>query len=300
MNHKNKFALYYVRLIAICLLAGCGLALSPTLAQAQGQSLLWKISGGELKQPSYLYGTIHAICQEDMVISESLLQALQNSKQLALEVDISNVAELKQMQAGMQMQTPSKLSDFLSASEYKVVERFYRDTLGVALGQLQSMKPFFISSLLYSRLLGCPVLSYEMQLSRMMGLQNKPVLGLESAADQIRALDAIPYQEQARLLLEAVKSYDELKAGYTDLVVSYKNADLESLFYSIRDTSLGMKNYEKQLLQDRNRRWMPTIEVLAQAKPTFFAVGAAHLPGEEGLIKLLQRRGYKVEAVVEY
>ena len=161
------------------------------------------------------------------------------------------------------------------------------------------MKPFFISSLLYSKLLDCPIISYEMQLSRMMGMQNKPVLGLEAALEQVNVLNAIPYQEQARLLLEAVQKYDELKADYWNLVVSYKNKDLESLFYIVRQVSLGAQRYEKLLLVDRNRRWMPTIETFAHSKPTFIAVGAAHLPGEDGLVKLLRRRGYTVEPVVE-
>ncbi|AHM61413.1 GumN family protein [Flammeovirgaceae bacterium 311] len=303
MNFSRKFALNYtlflVGISTLCFVALYTLMPVQAIAQEQEeQSLLWKISGGGLKQPSYLYGTIHAICMEDLLVSESMLQAMQNSRQLALEVNISDVAELKQLQAGMQMKTPSKLSDYLSASEYSLVERFYRDSLGVALDQLQSMKPFFISSLLYSKLLNCPVLSYEMQLSRMMGLQNKPVVGLEGASAQLKALDAIPYQEQAKLLLEAVKNYEELREDFWNMVVSYKNKDLESLFYIVRETSLGMKNYEKILLQDRNRRWIPTVETIARNKPTFFAVGAAHLPGEDGLINLLRRRGYTIEAIV--
>lgn len=287
---------------SLCLLAVYTLSGLSAFAQKKEspQSLLWKISGNGLKQPSYLYGTIHAICVDDMEMPASMQDALQNSKQLALEVNIANTAELKQLQAGMQMKTPNKLSDFMAPQEYRLVERFYRDSLGVSLSQLQHMKPFFISSLIYSKLLDCPTLSYEMQLSRMMGLQNKPVLGLESAQEQVRALDAIPYQEQAQLLVEAVKKYQELKAEYWNMVVSYKNQDLESLFYVVRETSLGMRSYEKLLLQDRNRRWVPTIEVMARNKPTFFAVGAAHLPGEEGLINLLQRRGYLVEPVLEY
>jgi uncharacterized protein YbaP (TraB family) len=307
MNFSRKFVLYstffLLRIFAPCFVVLYALMPAQVIAQeqeaqaVQEQSLLWKISGGGLKQPSYLYGTIHAICVDDMLVTPSMLQAMQNSKQLALEVNISDVAELKQLQAGMQMKTPSKLSDYLSESEYRLVERFYRDSLGVVLNQLQSMKPFFISSLLYSKLLDCPVLSYEMQLSRMMGLQNKPVVGLEGASDQLKALDAIPYQEQAKLLLEAVKNYEELREDFWNMVVSYKNKDLESLFYIVRETSLGMKNYENVLLQDRNRRWMPTVETLARNKPTFFAVGAAHLPGEDGLINLLRRRGYTVEAV---
>lgn len=294
--------LFYTAVVA-CAVALNTLIPAKAFAQEQeqaNQSLLWKISGGNLKQPSYLYGTIHAICVEDMVISEALLQAMQHSKQLALEVNIANATELKKMQEGTLMLSPRRLSELLSAQEYQQVERFYRDSLGVALNQLQNMKPFFVSALLYSKLLDCPVLSYEMQLSRMMGLQNKPVVGLEGSLEQLKALDGIPYQEQAQLLLEAVQNWQELKDGYWNMVVSYKNQDLESLYHVVQEVSLGMKDYEKLLLTDRSRRWIPTIESIARNKSTFFAVGAAHLPGEEGIIKLLQRRGYTVEPVQEY
>lgn len=295
------FTFSFVRFTTACLLAACSLFSEVSVAQSQDtQSLLWKISGGPLQQPSYLYGTIHAICVDDLRISPEMRTAMQNSQQLALEVDISNPAELQQLQAGMQMPASQKLSNYLSAQEYDRVARFYQDSLNLSLNQLQGLKPFFISSLLYTKLLDCPVLSYENQLSSIMGQQQKPIVGLESARDQLRVLDAIPYQDQARLLLEAVQDYPELKDGYWNMVVSYKNGDLQSLYEIVQEVSIGMKSYEKLLLQDRNRRWMPTIETLARSKPTFIAVGAAHLSGEEGLIKLLRRRGYTVEPIQEF
>ncbi len=55
--------------------------------------------------------------------------------------------------------------------------------------------------------------------------------------------------------------------------------------------------YENDLIVQRNKNWIPVIEETTKLKPTFFAVGAAHLAGEEGVIKLLRKKGYKVEAV---
>jgi uncharacterized protein len=281
------------------LAVGLFLSLSLQAQNTTAQSLLWKVSGPGLQQPSYLFGTIHAICNEDIHISAAMHQALEESQRLVLEVNITDPAELQQFQAGMQKPSSQTLSSSLSPQEYRQLARFYQDSLRIPLDQLQHMKPFFIGSLLYPKLLGCPVMSYEVQLSQLMGQQIKPVLGLESAQDQLRVLDAIPYQEQTRLLLEAVQDFQKLKDGYWNMVVSYKNADLQSLYHIVREVSMGMKNYEKLLLTDRNRRWMPNIETLVRQQPSFIAVGAAHLPGEEGLINLLRRRGYTVEAVVE-
>jgi uncharacterized protein YbaP (TraB family) len=276
------------------------LLLSCQLLQAQeiSDALLWKISGKKLEKPSYLYGTLHALCREDMVISEEMLLAMDNSRRLALEIDITDTGLNAKMQKGMLMKGNTKLSQLLPAKDYQLLAAYFADSLGVNLASLQQMKPIFLSTLIYNRLLGCPPQSYESQLSRMAGIQRMEISGLESVEEQLKVFEHIDYREQAEMLLQTIIEYPALEEAYWNMIVSYKNQDLGSLFHVISDIQLGMKKYEEVMLNQRNQRWIPRMEQMASDSPTFFAVGAAHLPGDQGLIALLKRRGYTVEPVL--
>lgn len=290
MGNTRKIPVFFMLL---CLLLSSG----RLAAQEIPNSLLWKISGKNLGQPSYLYGTLHAICREDMVLSEQLLKALDNSRRLALEIDVTDKSLMAKMQKGMLMKGNTKLSQLLPAPDYQILARYFQDSLGVNLSTVQQMKPIFLNTLIYNKLLACPPQSYETQLSRMAGLQNMEISGLESIEEQLKVFEKIEYREQAEMLLQTIVEYPELEDAYWNMIVSYKNQDLNSLYHVISDIQLGMKKYEDVMLNERNQRWIPRMEQMAANTPTFFAVGAAHLPGDKGLISLLKRRGYTVEPV---
>lgn len=261
-------------------------------------TLLWKVSGKSLKEPSYLYGTIHAICMEDMVFTSATLRALDNTQQLALEIDVTDPQLPVKMQKGMMMKDSYRLQELLSTADYHLLATYFMDSLGIDLSGMQQLEPIFLSSLVYTKLLGCVPRSYEIQLSQMAANQRMTVQGLETIEEQLQVFEKIGYQKQAKMLFRTIEDYQELKEAYWNMIVSYKNQDLTSLFHVISDVQFGIKEFEELMLTDRNQKWIPRMEQLAKEKPTFFAVGAAHLPGNKGLIALLRRRGYTVEPVM--
>jgi uncharacterized protein YbaP (TraB family) len=275
--------------------------LLPALASAQQQiadALLWKVSGNGLTEPSYLYGTLHAICMEDIRFTEGMLVALDNSKQLALEIDVTDPALNTKMQKAMLMKSNTRLSDLLPTADYELLAQYFQDSLSMNLAGFAQLKPVFLSSFIYNKLLGCFARSYETQLSQMALQQKMEVTGLETIEEQMKVFELISYQDQAEMLLQSIVEYDNLQEAYWNMVVSYKNQDLSSLYQIINEIRIGMMNYEKVMLTDRNQRWISRMEKMAKNKPTFFAVGAAHLPGNKGLINLLQNKGYLVEPVM--
>ncbi|MNY79236.1 TraB family protein [compost metagenome] len=62
-------------------------------------------------------------------------------------------------------------------------------------------------------------------------------------------------------------------------------------------SDFGMEGNEELMLFSRNKKWIPRMRKIMAVKPTFFAVGAAHLGGENGVIALLRKEGYKLRAV---
>lgn len=91
------------------------------------------------------------------------------------------------------------------------------------------------------------------------------------------------------------------KAEKNELVTMmeiYKSADINRMYNFMNESVNEMYVQHKDIMLDnRNKNWIPIIEKVAKETPTFFGVGAAHLAGENGVIKLLRKQGYKVEAV---
>ncbi|SFF08844.1 TraB/GumN family protein [Thermoflexibacter ruber] len=267
-------------------------------AQNASSSLLWEISGKDLKQPSYLFGTFHVLCPQDLMLTEAIKSKVKASQQLVLELDMDDPNLMTEMQKSMVMSNGKTLKEYLNEKDYAVVEQFFKDSLGLPLDQLATFKPFMLSSMLYSKYLGCQTASWEMTLVQLAKAQNAEVLGLETIADQMKAIDFLPYPMQAKSLLESITEYEKYRKELREMLYLYKNQDIEKLYaISIDYFNKEMQGMEKVMLEDRNRNWIPKIEKMCKEKPTFFAVGAGHLGGETGVISLLRKQGYTVKPI---
>ena len=88
-------------------------------------TLLWRISGNNLSKPSYLFGTIHLLCANDIELSETLKTAIKETDKVYLELDMDNLFEMMQAVQKMKMRNDTTLSDLLSESDYKKVKAFF-------------------------------------------------------------------------------------------------------------------------------------------------------------------------------
>ena len=266
-------------------------------AQPLEKALLWKISGNGLTQPSYLFGTIHATC--DATLDAATLKALEETKQLYLEIDMDDPMLQMQMMQGMNMKNGVTISSLVSEEEFVVIDEFLQKNIGMSAKMINTFKPFMLNSMLLPKLLDCEFQSVEMELMKVTKAQNEEVYGLETIGDQLQVFDKIPYQDQVNELLKTAKSdLSKEKAEMKKIMDVYKTKDIEKMLVVMdeSDNTISADNKDV-LLVNRNRNWIPVIEKVIKSTPTFFGVGAAHLAGDDGVIKLLRKQGYKVEAV---
>ena len=266
-------------------------------AQELEKSLLWEISGEGLESPSYLYGTIHATC--DATLDANTLKALDETKQLYLEIDMDDKEMPMQMMKYMKMNNDEKLSTLVSEEDFIIIDSFLKDNVSMSAKMLDTFKPFMVSAMLLPKMLDCEFKSVEGELMRVTKEQNEEVYGLEEVADQMKVFDAIPYQEQANELLKTAKNgLEKDKLEFQKMMNVYKKKDIEELLRMMdaSDNKITADNKDI-LLNNRNKNWVPLIIKTAKEMPTFFGVGAGHLAGDEGVIKLLRKKGYSVEAV---
>lgn len=259
-------------------------------------SLLWEVSGNGLSKPSYLFGTMHLVCDSDIVITPPLQRAFDATQQLYLELDMDEAGTMLQSMMGMMMKNGESLDKLLPASQYDSVAQKFTSITGIPMVMMKTMKPMMTSAMLYPYLLGCAGQGWDMKFLSMAKNDSKEVSGLEDVSVQLAVFDSIPYKVQAEMLADIVLHLDSTKKSFEVMVNIYKQRDIEKLAVVTAEDKT-MKGYEAVMLDNRNKSWIPVIEKSARIHPVFVAVGAAHLGGNNGVVNLLRTKGYTVKPV---
>lgn len=262
------------------------------------KSLLWEISGNGLQKPSYVYGTIHMICPDKFFVPNGLEEKLKATDQTYLEIDMDDPQMMSKTQKLMFSADGKKLKDIMNEADYKSFSDYFKKTTNMSTEMLMTAKPFAYLSMVMMKSTGCPMpKSYEEYFVKQTQAGKKELLGLETIEDQMAVLDKAPAEEQVKWLMEMVKDGDKNNAMFAEMVDLYTKQDLDGLQKYMTKFTVGMQSLEKDLLQNRNEKWIPIIEKNSKEKPTFYAVGAAHLVGDKGVLNLLKQKGYTVSAV---
>ena len=287
--------------------SGGKVAYAPEKIVPTEKSVFWKISGNGLKKPSYLYGTIHLIPKEGFQLPAAVTNAMNDSKRVAFEIDMK---EMTNIRTQMSLITKSSMSggktlkDLLSPEDYALV-RTKMEEKGLPAGMFERMKPMFLSTLVTNDDDGPStatgnMTSVEMELYRLSRKRKLESAGLETAAYQMSIFDSIPYEAQAKMLVDGLRTTGTSGDGKSELdnmIQLYRDQDITAMQAMISDTQYGMNNYEEILLNKRNRNWIPVMGRMMREKPTIFAVGAGHLGGPGGVVALLRKEGYRVEVL---
>jgi uncharacterized protein len=262
-------------------------------------SMLWKIERDDLPHPTYILGTMHLINKEYFHFPEKLKKMVLESKQLIMELDgMPNQLEAMDL---MRLPDTMTLADYFTAEEMNLIYRFAEQDLKMNRGMFDmtfgKMKPFIILQLITQQQFEGETESYEMELMGLAKKHNIPTIGLETIQQQIGFFDAIPTIEFGNIVKSYFKNADSLKAQTLVMQQIYRSGDLDSLARYMVESSPELMEFEELLLTNRNIAWIPQIMKLIFEKPSFIAVGAAHLAGEFGVINLLRKEGFTVTPV---
>ena len=265
---------------------------------ADANTLLWEISGNGLQGSSYLFGTFHLLCTEDIQFSAALKQAVISSQEVYLELDMDDPSTIMGALMLMNMKNGKKLKDLYTAEQYKRVSDFFKDSLKTPIGLFQQMKPEFLIALLYPKMMPCnTTASIEEAIMQIAKANGKEIKGLETMAFQASVFDSIPYEKQAAELLQTIDSMDNSKKYFSLMLTAYKEQRLDKIENIINNPEFGSTENQDLLLDNRNKNWVGQLKEIMKKGPVFTAVGAGHLVGKAGLIALLRAEGYTVKGV---
>ncbi len=270
-------------------------------------ALLWEINKEGLPKPSYLYGTIHIIDAENFFLPEGTEESFDKTEQVTFEIDMDEMNDMTaifSMMFKIMMPEGKTLASLLSQEDYNFVKSEF-DKMGMGgfyFSMFEKMKPLFLSVFASTDVqpgsfdMGS-MKSYEIEFAKMAEAKNKETFGLETIDFQISIFDSIPYKAQAQMLVQTLKSSDEGEDELGKMIELYKSQNIDAMQSSIDEDASGLGKYEEILLNKRNSNWIPIMEKMMMKKPTFFAVGAGHLGGPNGVIPLLRKQGYSVTPV---
>jgi uncharacterized protein YbaP (TraB family) len=202
---------------------------------------------------------------------------------------MDNLMEMVMAFKDFKMKNDTTLSDLLSKEDYEKVKEFMEKKSSLfPFSKLETYKPMLVSSLLMESDAGCDqAVAMEQLILEEAKKNQKRIEGLETMSFQASIFDSIPYKLQAEQLLKYVKEGDSKSKAdkqFEAMIDAYKSQDIEKLGEFI-------------LLYNRNRNWVQKLKTIMSEKSVTIAVGAGHLAGEKGVIKLLRKEGYTVKPV---
>lgn len=260
------------------------------------KTLLWQITGPGIAKPSYLYGTIHIMCPDDIVITDVLKAKFNATQKLYLELDLDDPKTMTDAMSGMMMKGGVTIKQLLTKEQFDSVSSNFQKLAGIPLAFVNTMQPMLAEAAIYPGLLGCAGEAWEQKFMQLAKANSIEIKGLETTKDQLDVIDSIPYKVQADMLAKSLLDIDSLRTSFKQLLDIYKKKDLDSLNILMNgDPDFG--KYEGIMIDKRNARWIPEIIAQARLQPSFFAVGAGHLGGDKGVINMLRKKGYTVQPV---
>lgn len=259
-------------------------------------SLLWQITGNNLKDTSYVFGTIHMIPANQFYFPEKFRNAFFKCNTLMMEIDLNQNMDIILNNEFTEMNDKS-LKDFYSEDEYKLLYQIAKDSFQINLDDYSSTKPLFTAQYFTgNKLSSSEMMFYELYLFVEAKAKMMHIKGLEEINDQIRAIDSIPLKLQAEMLKNTILDDSKSNNDFLELTQVYLKQDIDQVYNLVSESDYD--KFKHILIHQRNLNWIPKIEAEIKKGPVFIAIGAGHLGSEFGILNLLSKKGYKTIPVL--
>ncbi len=278
----------------------CILCISFSL-QAQENSVLYKISGNGLTEPSYMMGIINFFPADKFKVPTEVDEAMDNCEVFATKT-MMNAKTQKKFNQAVKIPNDGWINDYLTDDElnqlrllllldFEVKEHAYHDFYS-------RLQPIILVPTTTALNLGDNIVYTEQMLHHIAKKHGLKIAGLGTIQEEIDAFKKFPIEDQVEALKHTVNNFYDHINEYNELVNDYlERQDLEKVKNDTFKATNESKEFKKVYYDARALDWLPNIEDMMKNKPTFFALGAPYLVGQVSLIELLRTKGYKVEPV---
>lgn len=284
-------------LLFLSLLTGYVQSCAQPSNDKMNKSLLWKISGKDLVKPSYLFGTIHVVCPENYIWTDKMEAAFKKCDEVCFEMDMDDPVVMLSVSEGLKDNSGKTLKDYFTPEDYAKLSTYMRDSLGMSIMMFNTMRPAILPFIFSGKSSHCEVsISYEDTLMKAAHSAGKDVKGLENPEEQIALFNILPADSVIKDVMNIVNGVKQEDTNYHKLIAAYTSQDIPALYEMIRATN-DLGSNADAFIDERNIKWVPRMVDMMDQKSMFFAVGAGHLWGDNGVINLLKKEGYTVSPV---
>lgn len=276
----------------------CGIANAQTPYPMEESALLWKIEGDGVQKGCYLFGTMHLIEKEYFLFPKQLEKAFSKADVLVMELPgLPN-----QLEAMKYLKLDNEtFFDYFSESQSDSIIEWVKNHIGMSEESFRAnftkLKPFAVSQLATQMHFIGKTESYEITFDKLARENGMKIRGLETVAEQMQIFDDLTREQQAEMVMSSVRNPNEGIEMTRETMQVYASQEVDSLYMMIEEQGEIFSDEQAAFLDDRNKRWIPQIEAYIKENRTFIAVGAGHLGGPNGVIRLLEERGYTLTPI---
>lgn len=270
-----------------------------SVQSAVADSAVWQVSSGA--NTVYLGGTVHLLRPSDYPLPQEYEQAYQASNEIYFETDIGAMSDISvqtQMLQQLTYQDERTLQSVLSEEAYTALSEYISGT-GMPMMMMEKFKPGMVIStlqVLEFQRIGFTPQGVDMYFNTRAVGDAKSLGQLETIMEQIGFLASMGEGNESEFILLSLEDLEETAEVMDDMIAAWRegnNDRLADLF--VNEMRNEAPELYDSLLRQRNLNWIPQIEQMLQDDDTeFVLVGAAHLVGSDGLLELLQAKGYSV------
>lgn len=292
-NCIDRWAATIAQLVFV-ILVSCG------WSTAFADTSVWVATSGATKV--YLGGTVHLLRPGDYPLPEEYDQAYADSERLFFETDVSSMNDMSVQATMLQQLTYSddrSLKTVLSEEAYETLAS-HLASVGMPIMMMEKFKPGLVVStlqLLEFQKLGFTPQGVDVYFNNRALGDAKAVGELESVQAQIDFIANMGEGNESEFMLLSLSDLEEISSSMESLIAAWRDGDIQALAeLFVDDMRLESEELYNSLLLERNQNWLPIIEQMFKEDGNeFVLVGAAHLVGDDGLLSLLEAKGYQVE-----
>ncbi|MCR9286934.1 TraB/GumN family protein [Saprospiraceae bacterium] len=259
------------------------------------KALLWRIEHDQCEGVSFVFGTMHVRNLNIVTQQKRVFDKILSCTGFACEFNLDRSANATNLNS-FYLPENQMLTDLIAPKKYQKICNVFAKTVGFELEKFNRFKPIFITNML-SELVLRKDMPYALDeyLWHFAKEQERNLKGIETLEEQMEILERLDLEYQIQSLISIGKNFSNFRKGIQKMTTLYLEGDIQKLY---KATKKGSGKLRKILLFNRNKIMANRIDQFAKEETFFAAIGAGHLGGEKGVLRLLKLKGWKVKPVL--
>ncbi len=256
-------------------------------------TLVWQINTeGEPEKISYLLGTMHVRDERAFQFESIFFEKILACEVFATEFDLED-AQVAYVEEAMILPNGERLSSLIPNKLYNKINAFLKKQAGLSLIQFDIFKPIAVTNFLTESILSKDrMMSLDETLWHFAKTNDKILRGIETFDEQLEVLKKMSFEDQLKGLKEIASNFSKFRKQLLKMAQLYEKADIAKMYKAAKETAKGGR---KLLLYDRNEIMAQRIQELISNNTACVAIGAGHLSGKKGVLRLLKQKGFVVK-----